>query len=101
MAGLPGWDRHRLDTADPADVAAARMIVYATALAPAVQAPLQAQIDVLEIGMIEKPASRRKAERDHNLRRRRELRHALGDQRRVRAALELDEPLGDEPEDDE
>lgn len=47
MAFLPGWDRSRLLTADPADVEAARWITYAQAMKPIVDADIEGGLEQL------------------------------------------------------
>lgn len=109
MALLPGWDRGRLVMADPRDLEAARLFVYAQARAPLVRLDIDGQIETLEASIRQAEATgltgaaarldaaqeaRRSAER---MRRHvADLREAKALQAAVREQLELDAP--DEPE---
>lgn len=53
MAQLPGWDRARLATADPRDVEAARLLIYASARAPEIRFDIDGAIETLRIAGLE------------------------------------------------
>lgn len=55
MAFLPGWDRDRLRTAAPADVAAARLIVYVTNLRDLLTRDFKGEIDDLNAANLTDP----------------------------------------------
>jgi len=97
MAELPGWDRARLAYAAPADVGAARWVVFARALEPTVTEPIGAQIALAEIEVSAKNARAREAAvKKLNRKHLDDLYRARDRQRQVRTLLMLDEP--DEPE---
>lgn len=90
MALLPGWDRARLLTADPADVAAARWIVFAQALRPIVERDIEGAIEQLARADME-PRARERQERHARARARESLAGARRHQAEMRALLELDD----------
>lgn len=67
MAELPGWDRARLATADPGDVAAARWQVYARVMAPQATHDYAAAIRDAEIAGMSAKARDRELERDRKV----------------------------------
>jgi hypothetical protein len=87
MAELPGWDRERLATARPADVAAARVIVYARRVQPLLAVDVPSRIRDIE--RMDRPASRAtaRAERARDVERLRELERTQVELRKV---LDLD-----------
>lgn len=93
MAELPGWDRGRLATAAPADVEAARWLVYARARAPEIRRDLAGDIEALELGGRELTALQQRQLRGRAIE---ELRAAQRAQAELRVVLELD----DDGEDD-
>jgi hypothetical protein len=96
MAELPGWDRDRLRTAEPADVEAARTIAYGRAWRPFLAIDFEAQIYELETaGEKVNPVQvrSRRRERAAVLRRQQKI------QAEMRKLLELD--VVDEEEDDD
>lgn len=110
MALLPGWDRGRLLTADPRDVEAARIVVYAQARAPLIRQDIDGQIEALEASIRQAEASGLSADQarleasreagrsaDRMKRHVADLREAKELQAAVRELLELDAP--DEPAD--
>lgn len=103
MAELPGWDRHRLETADPQDVEAARTLVYARAWAPAIAEDVDGEIENLEADLRHAEASKLTGdshrlamarETDRSIARLRSsiagLRKAKAQQAAIREVLELD-----------
>lgn len=94
MAYLPGWNRERLATADPADVQAARLLAYAQAVRPIVERDLKGALE--ELGRAElKGAAYERAMKQARARARENLQQAMKQQAEVRAILELD-PQPDE-----
>jgi hypothetical protein len=89
MLERPGWDRARLEVASTADVEAARMLLYARAMAPIVQEPYAARLEVAEIEA-KKGKAREAAARRHESRRRETLAQAIRHQALIREALGLD-----------
>lgn len=89
MAELPGWDRGRLDHALPADVEAARWIVFARKVQPVIAVDFPRRIRDIE--RIDRPASPM-ALRAERAREREELAQSQRLQSSYRAALGLDEP---------
>lgn len=89
MAELPGWDRHRLANADPRDVEAARLLVYARARRPEIRADLDGQIEQLELAGLDGDAHRLRAAHIRN-RHLAATRAEKATQAALRAALELD-----------
>jgi hypothetical protein len=84
MAELPGWDRGRLAAADPRDVEAASLIVYARAWAPAIGQDIDGQIESLEADIRQAEASRLKGSA-HELAMANETKRSV---ERLRAAIE-------------
>jgi hypothetical protein len=95
MAELPGWDRRRLATADPADVEAARLIAFSRAVRPILDRDVDAELEDLAIADMA-PKAREQAQRSQRRKARDGLRQLRTQQRELRKLLELDEP--DEPE---
>lgn len=89
MAFLPGWDRGRLMTADPADVEAARWIVYAQALKPIVDADIEGGLEQL-VQADMTPKARESRQKSQRAKARERFAQARRQQAEVRAALELD-----------
>jgi hypothetical protein len=95
MAELPGWDRARLASADPADVAAARWIVFGRAVRPLLERNVEAELDDLAFADMS-PNAREQASRQRRRDARTGLRKVKTQQDGLRALLELDAP-DDEP----
>lgn len=95
MAELPGWDRRRLSTADPADVAAARWIAFGRAVRPLIERDIEGELDQLALADMT-PAAQVQAYRERRRRARTGLRKVKTQQDGLRELLELDVP-DDEP----
>lgn len=95
MAELPGWTRDRLRTASPADVAAARLIVYVRRFDTFLGRDFRSEIAELEAAGLKDP---KQIER-HERARRGRLREALTQAWKLQAAVRA--RLGLEPRDDE
>lgn len=100
MAELPGWDRDRLATADPRDVAAARHLIFARVLAPVIRRNFPGEIRELELKM----PGRRHSEAEVRSELKRSIEELRAGERRqatFRELLGLDEPDDDDPGDDD
>jgi hypothetical protein len=91
MAELPGWDRARLATAAPADVTAARWLVYARVMAPGIAFDFPGAIHSLELAGM-KPQQRERADASDRRAQLHELHAGKRKQLQNRALLRLDEP---------
>lgn len=98
MAELPGWDRDRLRTADPADVMAARWIVYGRSWAEFLGIPFSERIREAELDGLKGPR-REAAMNAINRDRLRNLKKGMKHQAQVRQLLELDVDDDDEATD--
>lgn len=92
MAELPGWDRDRLRTAAPADVAAARLQVYVRQWRPLLLRDLKGEIEDL-LFAVRKPTPRQVE--DHERRRRNVVLEDLKELVKLQSALR--DRLGLEP----
>jgi len=95
MAELPGWDRARLTLAHPADVAAARWVVYARALAPMATDDFEGPKRHIEIMGMKDGPRRRAAEDEERRQAIRKLNRALNQQGELRTLLMLDDQPGE------
>lgn len=91
MALLPGWSRARLRTADPADVEAARLLVFVQGVKPILERDFGYEIEQLRRADLE-PRTRERLEKVDRSRARESLLAAQRDQAALRRRLELDEP---------
>lgn len=97
MAELPGWDRDRLAIAEPADVAAARLVVFARRAKPILVEDYDLRLR--ELALTDMTGSRReRAERSLRAEARQRLEQARTLQADLRRRLELDAP-DEEPTD--
>ncbi len=90
MAELPGWDRHRLRTADPVDVEAARLIAFTRSVRPLLERDIDHEITQLMRADM-KPEARERLEKTDRARAREGLRQLAKDQASLRRFLLLDE----------
>lgn len=91
MAELPGWDRARLRRAAPADVAAARLLVFAREAKPVLVRDFKAELEDLQE---RSPRDQERYERRRRARGREELVAAMKLQDALRRMLLLEEPAG-------
>lgn len=91
MAELPGWDRRRLHTADPADIEAARLIAFTRAVLPMLERDIGSEIAQLERADM-KPDARERLEKSERAKAREQLIGERKAQAVLRRVLELDEP---------
>jgi len=97
MAELPGWDRARLAIADPADVAAARWMVYARVTAEDATFDYPGAIRHVEVASIRDPKRQEREQHADQLKALEGLRQGQTKQKVLRSLLLLDDV--DEPED--
>lgn len=94
MALLPGWDRQRLEAADPADVEAARWLVFAQGVKPIVDDDIDGQLEQLAQADMEPKARERRGK--HLRAKAREALHKRRTQQdAIRKILELDAEADD------
>lgn len=91
MALLPGWNRDRLQIADPADVEAARLLVFTEGVRPLLERDIEGALEQLVRADMQ-PKERERREKAERGRARELLQGELKRQQELRAFLELDEP---------
>ena len=95
MAELPGWTRQRLATADPRDVAAARLMVYARQFRDVLTKDFRQEIADVDESAIENPEAIKRRDRARRARLKEALTQAWRLQAQVRKRLGM-EPLDEE-----